>query len=302
VTGQVGWQCDGQVTGSGVLQGAIKVPHPESGVATDFTSVGATREQAPQPLTRAAISVQYDRKMPWKSRLLFPERSIPEAFGLADGNGQFFAHLPQRDLGSKDFERPGLAPPAQIASALAEQFPARVEHHLDIDFVPNGKLTRAQRFQIFETLLPKIGKVIEIVEAQTMSYSFECCSPGRQIEQHAVANCPVGFPEVYERLSCDQARKTTPVASQTGLRRTEKQIEAVFGVAYLAHIPKNAFDISNLAEDAGLAFHPCFQFRKSDTRLGMTLNSGEPEGWPGATHSQRSAAIGSILAARRAGK
>src|ERR1017187_1681093 len=201
-----------------------------------------------------------------ESRLLLPGCSIPEALGLGDRNAQFLGHLPQRDVGSKDFERPGLAPPAQIASALAEQFPARFEHHVDIDFVPNGKLTGAQLFHVFDTLLPKLGKIIEIVKAQTASYSFECCSPGRQVVYHAVVLCPVGFPEVYERLSCDQTRKTTPVASQTGLRRTEKQIETVLGVAYLAHVPKTALDISNLAEDGSLAFHPCFQSRKSDSR------------------------------------
>src|ERR1019366_3481326 len=157
-------------------------------------------------------------------------------------------------------------------------FPARFEHHVDIDFVPNGKLTGAQLFHVFDTLLPKLGKIIEIVKAQTASYSFECCSPGRQVVYHAVVLCPVGFPEVYERLSCDQTRKTTPVASQTGFRRTEKQIETVLGVAYVAHIPKTAIDISNLAEDGGFAFHPCFQFRRSETRLGEILMPTTPRG------------------------
>src|ERR1039458_5298912 len=110
--------------------------------------------------------------MSWKLRPLLPERSIPEAFGVADGNDQFVAHLPQRDVGSKDFERPGLAPPARIASSLAEQLPARFERHLDIDFVPHGKLTRTQLIQVFDTLHPKLGNILEIVEAETTPYSF----------------------------------------------------------------------------------------------------------------------------------
>jgi hypothetical protein len=80
---------------------------------------------------------------------------IPEAFGLANGDAQLLAYLPQRDIGSKDFERPRLAPPAHLASAPAEQFPARLEHHIDINLVPHGKLTRAQRFEILDTLPPK---------------------------------------------------------------------------------------------------------------------------------------------------
>jgi len=40
----------------------------------------------------------------------------------------------------------------------------------------------------------------------------------------------------------------------------------VLGVAYLAHIPEAALDISNLAEDFGVAFHISFQFRKSGNR------------------------------------
>src|ERR1035437_5402390 len=117
-----------------------------------------------------------------ESRLLLPGCSIPEALGLGDRNAQFLGHLPQRDVGSKDFERPGLAPPAQIASALAEQFPARFEHHVDIDFVPHGKLTRTQLIQVFDTLHPKLSNVIEIVETKTTPYSFERCSSGRQVE------------------------------------------------------------------------------------------------------------------------
>src|ERR1017187_6343328 len=122
------------------------------------------------------------RNIPWKLRPLLPARSIPEAFGVSDGNDQFVAPLPQRDVRSKDFERPGLAPPARIASAVAEQFPARFEHLLNIDFVPHGKLTRSQLIQVFDTLHPKLSNVIEIVETKTTPYSFERCSSGRQVE------------------------------------------------------------------------------------------------------------------------
>jgi len=125
-----------------------------------------------------------------------------------------------------------------------------------------AKLTRAQRFQVFDALYPKLGTVVERVEAKTMPYPLECSPPGRQVEQDAVVLGPVGVPEVDEFPSCDQARKTAPVASQTGLRRTEKQIETVLGVANLAHIPEAALDISNLAEDFRVAFHTSFQFRQ----------------------------------------
>src|ERR1035437_2699854 len=95
-----------------------------------------------------------------------------------------------------------------------------------------------------------------------MSHSFECGSPGRQVVQQAVVHRPVGIPEIYQRLSCDQTRRTAPV-SHTRPRRTEKQIETVFGVAYIEHIPVSALDISNLAEDRELAFHPFSHFHKS---------------------------------------
>lgn len=75
-------------------------------------------------------------------------RMIPEAFGLANGDAQLLAHLPQCDVGSKDFECPRLAPPAYLASASAEQLPARFGDRMDTNVVPHGKLTRAQRFEI----------------------------------------------------------------------------------------------------------------------------------------------------------
>ncbi len=50
-------------------------------------------------------------------------------------------------------------------------------------FVPNGKLTRTQRFQVFNTL----RQIIERVEAQTASYSFECGLPSRQVENYATS-------------------------------------------------------------------------------------------------------------------
>jgi hypothetical protein len=52
---------------------------------------------------------------------------------MADGNAQFLAHLPQRNFGSEDLEQLGLAPPARIAGNA-----------------------RAQRFQVFDVIVPKL--------------------------------------------------------------------------------------------------------------------------------------------------
>ena len=166
------------------------------------------------------------------TRLLLPERSIPQAFGLADGNVQFLPHLSQRDFGSKDFERPGLAPPIRIPGDLSQQLPACLEDHWEIDFVPQRKLTRAQRLQVFGALPPKLGKVIVIVEPQTASHSFECGSPGRQVEDLSARGL-VGLPEGNQRLSRDQMCMSGAITFPAGAKANRKanQTRAWFRVS-----------------------------------------------------------------------
>ena len=72
-------------------------------------------------------------------------------------------------------------------------------------------------------------------------HALESRSPGRQIEQDAGELRLIGFPRAGPGLDGDQARETTPVNSRP-CRRTEEQIETVFGVANLPDVPEIPFD------------------------------------------------------------
>lgn len=60
---------------------------------------------------------------------------------MGDGDTQFLPHLPQRDLGSKNLERPGLAPPIRIPRDRAQEFPTCIEYYLDVDANVSGTCT-----------------------------------------------------------------------------------------------------------------------------------------------------------------